>query len=73
MLVVGGKEVETGTVSYRDRIDGDQGSMSLDEAIRRLRAEVDARTIRQVVAAPGGARGGDGREAHLLTAEAVRG
>ncbi len=52
MLVVGGKEAETGTVSYRDRLDGDLGALSLDEAIRRLRAEVDARTIRQVVAAP---------------------
>ena len=34
MLVVGGKEVETGTVSYRDRIDGDQGALPLDEAVR---------------------------------------
>ena len=50
MLVVGAKEVETGTVSYRDRIDGDLGALGLDEAIRRLKAEVDARTIRQVVA-----------------------
>ncbi len=52
MLVVGGKEVETGTVSYRDRIDGDRGAVPLDEAVRQLRAEVDARAIRQVVAAP---------------------
>ena len=50
MLVVGGKEVETGTVSYRDRIDGDLGALPLDEVVRlRLKAEVDARTIRQVV------------------------
>jgi threonyl-tRNA synthetase len=52
MLVVGAKEVETGTVSYRDRLDGDQGALSLDDAVRRLRSEVDARTIRQVVTAP---------------------
>ena len=52
MLVVGAKEVETGTVSYRDRLDGDVGAMRLDEAVRRLKVEVDARTIRQVVAAP---------------------
>ncbi len=51
MLVVGGKEVETGTVSYRDRVDGDKGSMPLDEVVRLLKAEVDARTIRQVAAA----------------------
>jgi threonyl-tRNA synthetase len=52
MFVVGAKEVETGTVSYRDRIDGDQGALSLDEALRRLKLEVDGRTIRQVVASP---------------------
>ena len=52
MLVVGGKEAETGTVSYRDRLDGDLGALSLDDAILRMKSEVDARTIRQVVAAP---------------------
>ncbi len=52
MLVVGAKEVETGTVSYRDRLDGDQGAVDLDEAIRRLRHEVDTRAIRQVAALP---------------------
>ncbi len=52
MLVVGGKEVETGTVSYRDRVDGDRGALALDEAIRVLKAEVDSRAIRQVVALP---------------------
>ena len=52
MLVVGAKEVESGTVSYRDRIDGDLGAVGLDEAVRRLKAEVDGRTIRQVIAAP---------------------
>jgi len=51
MLVVGGKEVETGTVSYRDRIDGDRGALPLNEAVQRLKAEVDARTIRQVAVA----------------------
>jgi threonyl-tRNA synthetase len=50
MLVVGGKEVETGTVSYRDRIDGDLGAVPLDEVVRRLRSEVDSRAIRQVAA-----------------------
>ena len=52
MLVVGAKEAETGTVSYRDRLDGDLGALRLDEAVRRLKIEVDARTIRQVVQAP---------------------
>ena len=50
MLVVGGKEVEAGTVSYRDRVDGDRGSIGLAEAVAQLKAESDARTIRGVVA-----------------------
>ncbi|WP_435007719.1 threonine--tRNA ligase [Tundrisphaera lichenicola] len=48
MFVVGGKEVESGTVSYRDRIDGDLGAMTIEAAVERLRAEVDSRAIRQV-------------------------
>ena len=52
MLVVGGKEVETGTVSYRDRIDGDLGALPINEAVRRIKSEVESRTIRQVVTAP---------------------
>ncbi len=52
MLVVGNKEAETSTVSYRDRLDGDRGSMPLAEAVAQLKAESDARSIRQTVAAP---------------------
>jgi threonyl-tRNA synthetase len=52
MLVVGGREAESETVSYRDRIDGDRGSMPLKEAISQLKAESDARSIRQVAVAP---------------------
>jgi threonyl-tRNA synthetase len=48
MLVVGGKEAESETVSYRDRIDGDRGSMGLTEAVAQLRAESESRAIRQV-------------------------
>ena len=47
MLVVGPKEAETNSVSYRDRVNGDQGSLPLTEAIARLRLESDSRTIRQ--------------------------
>ncbi len=50
MLVVGAKEAETGAVSFRDRIDGDLGAMALAVALARLKAEADARTIRQVAA-----------------------
>ncbi|MFO0952545.1 MAG: threonine--tRNA ligase [Isosphaeraceae bacterium] len=48
MLVVGGKESETGTVSYRDRHDGDKGALPLAEAVEKLRAESAARTSRAV-------------------------
>ena len=56
MLVVGVKEAENQAVSYRDRVDGDQGAMPLDEALARLVAERDSRKSRQVApmaAAPG--------------------
>ena len=48
MLVVGAKEAETGAVSYRDRLDGDRGAMPLTEAVAKLKAESDARTIPHV-------------------------
>jgi threonyl-tRNA synthetase len=48
MLVVGGKEAESQTVSYRDRLDGDRGALPLAQAVAQLKAESDARTIRQV-------------------------
>jgi threonyl-tRNA synthetase len=48
MLVVGEKDAAAGTVAVRDRIDGDLGSMPLAEAIAKLQAEVDAKTVRQV-------------------------
>jgi threonyl-tRNA synthetase len=47
MLVVGGKEAENQTVAYRDRIDGDRGSLPLAQAVANIKAEVDARSIRQ--------------------------
>jgi threonyl-tRNA synthetase len=37
----------------RDRLDGDLGAFPLAEAIAKLRAEVEAKTVRQV--ADGGA------------------
>ena len=46
-LVIGGKEAEAGTVSVRDRIDGDLGAMPLAAAIEKLNTEVRERTVRQ--------------------------
>ena len=52
MFVVGEKDAEAGSVAVRDRIDGDLGTMSLAESIAKLQAEIAAKTVRQVAAAP---------------------
>ncbi len=39
MLVVGAKEMENRTISYRDRVGGDLGSFSIDEVIHKLNRE----------------------------------
>ncbi|MFM7593319.1 MAG: threonine--tRNA ligase [Isosphaeraceae bacterium] len=49
MLIVGAKEAEDGSVSYRDRIDGDLGSMPLADAVAKIRHESESRAIRQTV------------------------
>ena len=49
MLVVGAKEAEDGTVSYRDRLDGDQGAIPLANALARIKQESESRAIRQTV------------------------
>jgi threonyl-tRNA synthetase len=48
MFVVGEKDREAGTVSVRDRLEGELPQMALDAAIERLRTEIDAKTVRQV-------------------------
>jgi threonyl-tRNA synthetase len=48
MLVVGGRDQENGTVSVRDRIDGELGALSLDDAIAKFSREVAEKQIRQV-------------------------
>ncbi len=40
MLIVGDKEIETGTVSVRDRKQGDIGVMSVEDFIKRVKKEV---------------------------------
>lgn len=47
MLIVGGREMEQGTVSVRDRIEGDVGAMPVDEAVAKLNEEIKQKTIRQ--------------------------
>ena len=40
MLIVGEKEVASGTVSVRSRSEGDQGAMPVDEFIAKLQEEI---------------------------------
>ena len=47
MLIVGPRDAESGTVSVRDRIDGDLGAMTLEEAKEKLLGEIEARIVRQ--------------------------
>jgi threonyl-tRNA synthetase len=42
MLVIGDREAEEGTVALRRHGEGDEGSVSLDELVERLRAELAA-------------------------------
>ncbi|MCE9606245.1 MAG: threonine--tRNA ligase [Planctomycetia bacterium] len=49
MLVVGGREMEEGTVSIRDRIDGDVGALPIAAAIEKLQEEIRTKRIRQKV------------------------
>lgn len=44
MLVVGDKEAESGTVSVRRHGEGDDGSLTIEDLIARLRGEIEART-----------------------------
>lgn len=47
MLVVGPRDAEGGTVSVRDRLEGDLGAMPVEAAIERLKSEITARTVRK--------------------------
>jgi threonyl-tRNA synthetase len=51
MVVVGEKEQAAGTVTVRDRLDGDIGSMTVEALVARLAEEVKERRIREVVTA----------------------
>jgi threonyl-tRNA synthetase len=64
MLVVGAKEAESRGVSYRDRVDGDLGSMPLAQALARLKEQVESRTIHQVASTLPQAPAEEGGEQH---------
>jgi len=46
MLVVGDKEAESGTVAPRHRKDGDLGTMSVEDFIRKAQAEIASKEIK---------------------------
>jgi threonyl-tRNA synthetase len=59
MLVAGERDAAAGTVALRDRIEGkDVGTFPVDEVIARLRAEVEAKTVRSVSTATANLEGG---------------
>ncbi|MEK6710007.1 MAG: His/Gly/Thr/Pro-type tRNA ligase C-terminal domain-containing protein, partial [Nitrospinota bacterium] len=45
MLVVGQREAESGQVSLRVRGAGDAGVLPVDEAVRRIRADIEGRML----------------------------
>jgi threonyl-tRNA synthetase len=61
MICIGERDAQAGTVALRDRLEGDKGAMSVAEAIARLKAEIAARTVRQVARSSAGlaAKGGE--------------
>lgn len=54
MLVVGPRDAEQGTVSVRDRIDGDLGAMPLAAALERLQGEVREKRVRRTFSGDAG-------------------
>ncbi|MCA9150151.1 MAG: threonine--tRNA ligase [Planctomycetales bacterium] len=54
MFVVGPRDAEQQTVSVRDRIDGDLGAMSVDNAIAHLRQEIAEKKVRKTYSGSAG-------------------
>jgi threonyl-tRNA synthetase len=57
MLVVGPRDAEKGTVSVRDRVDGDLGAISLNDCIGRLTNEIANKTVRKTFQTSAGLEG----------------
>ncbi|MGY8748862.1 MAG: threonine--tRNA ligase [Pirellulales bacterium] len=47
MMIVGPRDAENGTVSIRDRIDGDLGAIPVEEAIAKFQTEIADKTVRR--------------------------
>ncbi len=48
--VVGPKDESAGSVSLRDRVDGSQQTLAINDALAQLESEIAARQVRQVAA-----------------------
>ncbi len=48
---IGEKDKENGTVTLRDRIEGDLGASSVPDAVAKLQQEIAAKTVRRVAEA----------------------
>lgn len=48
MFVIGGREMDEGSVSIRDRIDGDVGALPVAQALAKMQDEIMTKRIRQV-------------------------
>ena len=55
MMVVGENDAQSGTVTVRDRLEGDLGATPTAAALAELQAEVAAKTVRQVAENTGAA------------------
>lgn len=53
MAVVGPRDAESGTLSLRDRVDGDLGALTIDETIAKLQKEVEEKVVKQKFANTG--------------------
>jgi threonyl-tRNA synthetase len=47
MFIIGAREAQEGKVAVRDRLQGDLGPMTLDQAVDKLQSEIRDKTIRQ--------------------------
>jgi threonyl-tRNA synthetase len=53
MAVVGQREAEGGTVAVRCRVEGDTGTMGLEDFLATLRKEIDTKSMNSLVASKG--------------------
>jgi threonyl-tRNA synthetase len=54
MLIVGPRDAEQGTVSVRDRLEGDLGAMTLDAAVALFQKEIAERRVRKTYSSNAG-------------------